>query len=243
MKKLFSFSLVTLFLLILFAYPGYSQTAKDILEKMIEAQGGRKVLENIKDSTISGSMEMIQMGVTGSMTMYQKEPNKLRTDIEMMGMMITQAFDGKTAWMTNPQTGSAQEMPEKFAPYIKRQALGLDSLLNPEKYGITYADKDKETIEGKDYLVLEQTFSDGFKVTYYVNPETYLTYKTKTTTLNQMGVEVVAENFMSDFKEVEGTMVAHSIRVLQDGQEYMKVTITEVIFNSDLEDPLFQMSE
>jgi len=71
-----------------------AQTAKDILDKMIEAQGGRKALEAIKDTTTVGGMEMVQMGMNGSITMYQKEPNKMRMDIEVMGMIITRAFDG-----------------------------------------------------------------------------------------------------------------------------------------------------
>jgi len=42
---------------------GYSQTADEILEKMIEAQGGRKALEAIEDTTLSGSMQIIQMNI------------------------------------------------------------------------------------------------------------------------------------------------------------------------------------
>lgn len=243
MKKLFSICLVSFFFLSLIASPGLCQTAEEILEKMIEAQGGRKVLENIKDITFSGSMEMIQMAMSGSMTVYRKEPNKMRSDIEMMGMMITQAFDGKTAWIINPQTGSTEEMPEKAAAYIKREALGFDALLHPEKYGITIASKGKEKIEDKDYFVLEQTFSDGHKATLYVDSETYLTYKTKATTLNQMGVEVEAESIISDYQEVDGLMFPHSIKAFQDAQEFMNITITEVSINSDLEDSLFKMSE
>lgn len=243
MKKGFSLCLLGIFLLGLVISSGHSQTANEILEKMIEAQGGRKALEKIKDTTVSGSVEMIQFNMSASITIYMKEPNMMRADIEVMGMMITQAYDGKTAWAINPQTGSTEKMPEQQAEYTKRQALGNDALLHPEKYGITYTYKGKEKIEDKDYLVLEQTFSDGFKATHYVNPDTYLAYKTKAPELNQMGIEVESETFMSNYKKVDGLMVAHSITTYQDGEEYTKMTITEVKFNSGLEDSLFKMSE
>ena len=84
MKKIFSLSLLSLFLLCLAIFSGFSDQAPKILEKMIEAQGGRKVLSSIKDTTLAGSMERIQMGINGSFTMYHKKTNKMRMDGEVM---------------------------------------------------------------------------------------------------------------------------------------------------------------
>ncbi|MBE0460966.1 MAG: outer membrane lipoprotein-sorting protein [Candidatus Aminicenantes bacterium] len=243
MKKFLSFCLLSSLVFYLSVSAGFSQDAGKILKKMIDAQGGKKTLENIKDSTLSGTMEMIQAGITGSITLYQKEPNKMRMDGEVMGIVITQVYDGETAWMINPQTGTAEKLPEQATEEVKRQALGNDALLNPEKYGITYTYIGKENIDGKDYFVLEQTFSDGFKASLYIDSQTYLTYKTKAATVNQMGVEVLAETILSDYKEVEGMMVPHTLTIFQDGQEFMIMTITEAKFNTGLEDSLFTMQE
>jgi outer membrane lipoprotein-sorting protein len=243
MKKIFSACLLSLFLLSLMTSPGLSQEASDILKKMVEAQGGKKAIEKIKDMTSSGTMELTQMGMTGSITIYKKEPDKVRMDIEVMGMIMTQAYDGETSWWVNPQTGSREEMPEQQAEDMKRTALGIDAYIYPEKYGISFAYKGKEKIEEKEYLVLEQTFSDGYKSTLYIDPKTYLTYKSKSTTVNQMGVEVEQETFESDFKKVNGITIAYSMIIIQDGEEFMKLTLTEVTFNSGLEDSLFKMSE
>ncbi len=243
MKKIFSACLSSLLLLSLMTSPGLSQETSDILKKMVEAQGGKKALENIEDTTSSGTLELIQMGMTGSMTMYKKEPNKVRMDIEVMGMIITQAYDGETAWGINPQTGSREEVPEQQAEGMKRNALGIDALIYPEKYGISFAYKGKEKIEEKEYLVLEQTFSDGHKATLYIDPKTYLTHKTKSTAMDQMGVEVEQETFESDFKKVNGMTIPHSIIIFQGGEEYLKIAFTEMTFNTGLEDSLFKMSE
>ncbi|MFB0565808.1 MAG: outer membrane lipoprotein carrier protein LolA [Candidatus Aminicenantaceae bacterium] len=243
MKKIFSLGLSSIFLLSLMISPGLCQKDDEILEKAIEALGGRKVLESIKDSTFTGTIEMIQMGITGLMTMYQKEPNKMRMDGEIMGVAITTAFDGETAWMVNPQTGNAEEMPEKSAEEFKRDCLGNHAFLYPEKYGITYTEKGTEKIEDKDYLVLEQTFSDGHIKLNYIDPKTYLIYKIIETSLNPMGVEVEAETFMTDYKKVDGAMIPYSHLVLHDGEEFMKINLTEVKFNTGLEDSMFRMSE
>lgn len=241
MKKILSLIIVSFILISIISAPCYAQKASDILEKMIKAQGGRKVLEGIKDTTSTGTMEMIPMGMSGSITIYLKEPNKMRWDVEMMGMVVTRATDGETAWGTNFQTGNLEELPEQEAAEFKRGALGNDSLLNPKKYGITFTLKGKEKIEGKDYFVLEQTYGDGHKTTLYVDSQTYLAHKTITTAMGQMGGEVEEETIISDYKKVNGIMVAHSITVFQDGEEFIKMTYTEVKFNTGLEDSLFKM--
>jgi outer membrane lipoprotein-sorting protein len=241
MKRTTSLYVLALLLISFLAIPAKSQSAPDILQKMIDAMGGRKALEKIKDTTISGSMELTQMGLSATITVYQKEPNKSRFDIEVMGMVITQASDGETAWATNPQTGMTEEMSEQQAEYMKRQSLGNAVFLDPKKMGITFSYKGKENIEGKDYLVLEQTYADGYKSTLYIDPDTYLAFKGKGLTLNNMGVEIEAETFFSDYKKVEGIMTAHTLVSYQDGEEFMMMTVTDIKFNSVLEDSLFAM--
>ena len=243
MKKICSIFILTFFAVSVMVSSGQSQDAKVILEKTIEAQGGREALKSIKDTTSKGSMEMIQMGLNATMMMYQKEPDKIRMDMEAMGMVITQAFDGQTAWMINPQSGIAEEMPEQFKEEFKRSSIGNGALLDPEKYGISYNFKGKEKIEDIDYFVLEQGFSDGHKASLYINPETFLLYKTSTTTINQMGIEVESETFSSDYKKVDGVMIPFTIRIFQEGEEFMTLTIEEIHFNTGLEDSLFKMSE
>ncbi len=243
MKKSPICCILGIFLLTSLTAAGFAQSAKDILAKMIETQGGKATLEKIKDTTMSGSLEMVSMGLNGSMTFYQKEPNKMRMDMELMGMVMTQAYDGETAWGSDPSTGSIQEMPEEQARGFKRMALGNDSLLHPEKYGITYTYKGKETVEGQNYYLLEQAFEDGFTSIMYIDTKTYLVYKTKSRAPNQMGVEVDQEVFTTDYRKVEGMMIPFEMRILQDGEEFLTMTFTDVAFNTGLEDSFFKKEE
>jgi outer membrane lipoprotein-sorting protein len=243
MKKALALIVCAVSLTALVTAPAQSQTSKDVLAKMIEAQGGVKALGAVKDTTINGTIELVQYGMSGTVTLYQKEPDKMRMDIEVMGMTITQAYDGEVAWMVNPQTGATEQMPDNMAREMKRQAMGNDALLNPEKVGVTYEFKGKEKIGEKEYFILEQTTSDGHKTAIYLDPDTYLTYKTKGTTLGQAGVEVMAESIMGDYKKVGDIVVAHSMTTFQDGQEFMRMTMTKVTFNSNLEDSFFKMSK
>jgi hypothetical protein len=243
MKKPLSCGLLGLFILGLFVVPGSSQNADEILERVIKAQGGRRILESIKDVTTIADMEIIQMGITGSVAIYTKEPNMMRIDIEFMGMMITQAFDGETAWETSPQTGMAEDMPEEMAEVMKNSSFGYSALLDPAKYGIKYTYKEKENIEGKDYLVLDRVHSDGYTISIYIDPETYLIYMMKQDSFDEMMTEIVEETITSDYKKVEGAMIAHVLTAFRDGIEFGTLTVTDVDFNSGLENTFFKKEE
>jgi outer membrane lipoprotein-sorting protein len=240
MKKTCLLGFLGLFLLNLASSAVIAQDANEILKKMIDAMGGRKTLESVRDSTLTGTWEMPQMGISGNLTVYQKEPNKMRWDGEVQGMVITEAYDGETAWWLNPQTGAVEDMPESMAEDFKRGAMGNDTLLDPAKFGISFAYKGKETIDNKDYFVLEEIYSDGYKTTIYIDPESNLPYKAKSKSVGPSGTEVESESVMSDYRKIDGVMIAHSIKIIQDGQEYMKMTFASVKFNTGLEDSLFK---
>ena len=242
MKKSFVLALIILFLLTLVTSQAFSLTTEDVLENMVKAQGGKKNLANIQDSVSTGS-SVVPANLSGSICIYWKSPNKRRSDIELMDLKISQVYDGKTAWLDNPQAGGIQEMPKKYAPLLKRQALGYDTLFNYKEYGISYTFKGKEKVKDKDYIVLEQTYPDGQKTTHYVDPETYLVYKSKAPGFNSAGTEVESEIFASDYKNVGGISIPHTLTVFQENREYMKMTFDKVSFNSGVEESLFKMEK
>jgi len=243
MKKICSIFILSFFLVVLMTSSGSGQTAEEIIKRMIEVQGGKKVFESIKDMTLSGNLEVVQQGLSGSITIYKKEPDKMRRDIEIMGMIITQAYDGETAWGVNIQTGKTEEMEEQQAADMKRQSLPTIAMLYPEKYGFSFDYKGNEKIEDKDYFVIEFTYPDGFKATLHVDTETYLTYKASAKTMGPMGYDVQSEQFTSDYKKVDGMLIAHSIVQFIEGEEFMKITFTSVKFNTGLEDSFFKMNQ
>ena len=84
MKKATTWILSAVVLMTLAALPGYGQTAQDVLSKMIDAMGGRKALEAIKDTTTTGTVEITSpYPITAPITIYQKEPDKVRMDIDI----------------------------------------------------------------------------------------------------------------------------------------------------------------
>jgi len=219
--------------------PLRAQAEKDILEKMITAMGGREALAGIKDTKTTGTIEIVQMGMTTPMTIYQKEPNKFRMEIEVMGYSIIQVFDGQKAQITNPQTGEVMELPAEQTKGMVKQALGNQVWLDPAKHGITYTYKGEETVDGKKCYVLEQKFQDGDVTTFYLETTTYLPYLTRTKAPSQTGGEVETETRLTDYRKVGKTIVPFLMSINQAGAEYARMTISEVVYNTGLVDSLF----
>jgi len=244
MKKTLAFGITALLLSSLAMTVAYAQSADDILEKMIEANGGRKALEAIKDTTISGEAEMIPMAMSGTVTMYHKEPGMTRQDMEFRGMVMTQAFDGDTAWYTN-QTGAPAAAPAEMQAYSEKAALerGNSPLLDPAKFGITHHLKGKETIEGKEYYLLERVFESGDTTTLFIDTQTFYVFKQRQNTLDMVGSEVEQDLIFSDYKKVDGILFPFTITINQGGEVFLIITATTVKFNSGLEDSFFKMEK
>jgi len=130
-------------------------------------------------------------------------------------------------------------MDEELLAQTKRQALPIVAIIYPEKYGISYTYQGKESIEGKDYFMLEETYPDGFKATLYIDTGTYLIYKQKVKVM-QMGAEIEVEEYSSDYKKLNGMMIAQSVVSYMDGEEAQRITINEVKINTGLDDALFK---
>jgi len=242
-KKFFSIFLLCLFSTISLQLSSNIQDLDTVTEEMIGAQGGKAAIENIKDMTIKGSIEVPQQDLSVSFTQYKKEPDKRRMEFEVQGMTQIQGFDGKRAWEIIPETGETVEIPGEDAKDIKRGSLALAWILNPEKYGISLDIKGREKIKGKTYLLLEQTFSDGDKSILSIDPDKYTIVKIKSTMLDEMGVKVETETYLSDYKSVEGYRMAHTLTSYLRGKAYMKITYKKVKVNTGLKDDLFKMKK
>jgi zinc protease len=240
---LFLFSMVFLFSVVSVRPQSNGQTLDDITKEMIRAQGGKAAIENIKDMTIKGSIEVPQQGLRVSFTQYKKEPDKRRMEFEVQGMTQIQGFDGRRAWEIIPETGEMVEIPGEDANDIKRGSLALAWILDPGKYGISLSLKGREKDEGKTYLLLEQNFSDGDTSILYVDPDKYTIHKIKSSIMDEMGVKEETETYLSDYKNVKGYWMAHTLTSYLRGKEYMKISYKKIKVNTGLKDELFKMNK
>jgi hypothetical protein len=246
-KKLFAFVIAGAFLL-LCANPIPAQDnqakkiaeGKKILKKWIAAQGGRGTLLKIKDSTITGNLSLVTMNINGSFAFQHKNPGKFRQEYKILGMKIIQAFNGTKGWMTNQQTGAVEDVPAMLLDELKRSAFEDDAMLNPDKHGVVFTFEGPKTEDGKEYIILKQTYRDGYAQTHYLDSRTYLEYKSVAMVLDETGTtRVERETAMSDYRDVQGMKCPFSITLNQRGAKFADLTDIQFKFNANIEDSFF----
>jgi hypothetical protein len=243
MKKVFSALAVFGLLLCLYVFPVSAQDdqakkieeGKKYWEKWIEARGGRDRLSKVKEIKSSSDVKAIAQGLNLTMVTYKKGANKFRLEQKVMGMTITMAINGDKSWMIDPASGLVVDMPNQIRSQLALQMGEHEALLNPEQFGHTVTYEGRKTVDGKEYILLNQTSKEGVTATHYIDPGTFLRYK-YTAVLNN----VASETIESDYRDVEGIKVPFSTKSIQNGQENAVMTVTEYKLNCNLDDSLFE---
>jgi outer membrane lipoprotein-sorting protein len=227
---------------LLVAAPVAAQTADEIIAKNLEAMGGIRLIKAVQTIRMTGRMTMGQ-GMEVPVTFEQKRPNMVRMEFTFQGMTGMQAFDGKTAWQVMPFAGSPapqpmsadeaksfEEMADMDGPHVDYQAKGN----TVELVG-------KEAVEGADTYKLKVTKKDGTVTIMYIDAEHFLIIKQEGKRTIR-GTEIEGETIISDYKDVNGLMVPHSLDMGQKGQPMrQKLTFDKVEFNVPIDDARFKM--
>jgi S1-C subfamily serine protease len=216
----------------------YVQTIPEsIMEKIIQARGGREALKSIADMISYVSFEVKKANSKVDFVVYNKEPNKKRTEFKIDNKVYATCVDGKRAW-SNAKTGYFEE---EFGDTLKkslRDAVGFDRLFNPKKYGIMSSFAGKEKIEGIEYYVIEAK-DENEKYYYYYDTNTYFLYKTKYYTNDLKGEKTLTEEYYGDYRNVNGVYFSFKNIAYQHGEEFTRKNYDRIIINSGLDDSLF----
>lgn len=218
----------------------WAQTADELIEKNIQAKGGREKIQAIKSLRMTGKMTMGQ-GMEAPITMEIARPDKMRTEFVFQGMTGVQTYDGKEGWALMPFMGKtdAEPVSGKQLEAVKEQA-DFDGLLMDYKtkgHQVEYVGK--EDLEGTPTYKLKVTKKNGDTGYYWLDAETFLEIKASGKT-NVNGQDIEGETWFGDYKEIGGVMFAHSVENKAVGQPgSMSITISKIEVNPDLPDDRF----
>lgn len=205
--------------------------AKVILEKYIEAIGGRAKLETVKSRQSTMTMDIAAMGMKADITMLQAEGGKFLniTDIPSMGK-VEQGSDGTTVWENNPMAGPRVLEGPELASIRRTSALNAE--LNYEKLYKKIETVGLEPVNDRPHYKVALTPEEGAPIFQFFDQETGLLSKMAMTMQMQMG-EVPVESFISDYRDVEGIKLPYSTSQKVQGVE-MKMTVKEVKHNAEI---------
>jgi outer membrane lipoprotein-sorting protein len=233
-------TLLTVWLLAVFVAPSVlAQTADEIVQKNIEARGGLQALKSKNSLRMTGTFEV--QGMPMELTVLQKRPNLMRTEVAFQGMTVVDAFDGTTRWKVEPYKGvndPTKATPDETAESAE-QADFDGVLVDYRQKGATLELAGKETVDGKEAYKLKVRSKSGREQEMYFDAETYQMVKMTGEGQTEQGSQMI-ETRTSDHRTVDGVSVPHSIEI-RIGDMPLSMTISKVEWDVDLPNSLFQM--
>lgn len=230
---------IALSLFLAFAATAYmsAQDLEKILENHFKAIGQDKLL---KIETIEATGKAFSMGMETKLTMLNKRPNKIKVTIDFQGNQIIQAYDGETAWMINPMAGlpGPVELTGAEAAAFSESSDMDGQLWNYQEKGHQLELAGTEKIDDDDAYVLKLTKSTGNTDHYYLNKDSYLIMRVKSTSMMN-GSEVNTESNLSDYRKVKGYMMPFATSQVIDGQMINSIIFEEVKVNEEIDDAVF----
>ncbi|MFL6215809.1 MAG: hypothetical protein ACJ74J_18140 [Blastocatellia bacterium] len=185
-------------------------SAEQIVNKYVQALGGKAAIEKITSRQATGTFELPAMGVSAPVTMYSKAPNKTVLTIDITGFgVIQRGYNGTVGWEVNPQTGNRELSGGELAQ-IK---LGSDFYRDIKLAQIfpKMTVKGIEKVGGNDAYVIEGTSADGLTETMYFDTQSGLVVRTDMATDSPQG-KMNVSSYSSDYRDVDGVKVPFTIR-------------------------------
>jgi zinc protease len=205
--------------------------AETILDKYVEATGGKAAHQKNHSEISKGTLEMAAMGVKGAVTSYRTEGDKSLTEIDLGSLgKSREGSDGTTFWSLSSMMGPhLKEGPEKA------QAM-LSAKFNAD---VNWRDVFKEakttgtdTVEGKECYKVQLTPAEGSPITQCYDKQSNLMVKMTMTAQTPMGEQVV-DSYATDYRKEGDVLVPHKIKQSVASQEIV-INIDSVNFNVDI---------
>ncbi len=209
-------------------------TAETIIEKYIEAIGGRKNISAVTDKTME-SKGAVQ-GMDMKLTMSQKIPNKLFQELDFSVGKQTTVFDGEKGKVDG--MGQVQYIEGDKLEELKYQS-NMHIYLDYAKNNVKLELNGIETIDGNDAYKITTTIPSGTKSSQYYSKETGLKIREVNTVSTPQGSFTQTID-LSDYKEVEG--VKYPFKLAQTmGPQSIVLEVTSIKVNTGLPDSMFEV--
>ncbi len=219
-----------------------AQTAEELIAKNIAAKGGLASIKAITRRRMTGKLEA--QGIIILVGSEQKPDSLVRESSTVQGMTRVRAYDGKNGWQIDPFQGRRD--PERMGEDDMRNMVE-----NADFYGplIDYTEKGSRvefighaSIEGDDALLLKVILKNGDIINIYLDPDTYLEFRTERLMYVRGSVRETFTN-LGSYKKVNGVYFPFSIEwgSPRSPGDLSKLTIASIEVNMPLPDSEFTM--
>jgi hypothetical protein len=219
-------------------------SSDELLAKVIEAYGGEANLRKHKSSVTTVEIDLESQGIKGTGTISARAPNLAASDMTFtaLGKNIAQIvtfFDGKAGGEVMsfgaPETYSGKRLED-----VRTGADFYDALNWKTNYKAITVQRIAK-VGDEDAYVVEKRPEKGTPVTDYISTKSFLVLRRDSLIVNEtVGIELPQTQTFSDYRNVDGVMVAFKSTSSNVANGDVLVRVLDVKFDVDIPDTVFQ---
>jgi hypothetical protein len=204
-------------------------SARSIINRHIEAIGGRKAILAHTSSHGSGTMTVAASGINGVLDIYSAKPDKSLVKISLGGIGdVIEGFDGIHGWslqpMTGPRLAEGKELQEK------KFDTDFYSDLHEEGRYASMKTVEKTTFDGRACYKVSLVQKDGGEDIEFYDVQTGLKAGAALTRESPMGPITLTQVY-SEYKSFGGVLTATTMKQTAMGVDQV-LKITSIEFDS-----------
>jgi hypothetical protein len=219
-----------------------AQTAEEIVNKHLEAIGGKDKLKSITSVNLENTMQVMGNDAPSSTTILVGKG--FRSESDFNGQKMVQVVTDKGGWAINPMGGGTdpQPMPDDMARQQRNQ-MNFSPFVDYAARGAKIELAGKDKVGSADAYKINLTDKDSVTTTYFIDATTY--YIDKMSKKQQMmGQEMELTAMYSDFKKTDfGVVVPYKTDLDFGGQFQMTSNLKKVEFNKPVDPAIFEMKK
>jgi len=236
-----SLKLSLLFLALSFGAITHAQTADEVINKHIDAIGGKEKIKGINSIATEGVISV--MGNEAPVTITILNGKGFKSEVDFNGQKIVQALTDKEGWSINPMAGSsdAQKIPDEQYQASKDQLFVGGPLFDYASKGYKVNLAGRDTVGNVNAYKLTVSGGDNNTATYYIDPNTYYIVK-MVRNINMNGQEGEIATTFSDYKKTDyGYVIPYSTEITMPQGFTLSSTVKKVDINKEVDPKIFEM--
>jgi hypothetical protein len=217
-----------------------AQTADELIQKNAAALGGLENYNKIQTAKMTGNVSA--QGNDIAITIQIVNGKAMRSDLEVAGQSLTNAYSNGKGWKINPFTGatSATEVTGAELTEFKNQSFLANQLIDYKSRGYTAEYAGQEDVNGVKANKIKLTTENGKLTTYFLDPTTNLVIKS-VSSRNIQGQDTDIETYFTDYKEFNGVKFSMSRTQKIQGEVFQEIHFDSITLNVPVDEKIFVM--
>jgi hypothetical protein len=212
------------------------KAAAKILDRYVDAVGGKAVYDKAKDSVTKGTLDIPAAGIKLDITVYAQRPNLYRSLAQNPQIgVFDRGTDGKVFWDVSTMQGARILEGDELAEAMRDAAFEGQVYWRAQYDSVAMAGAD--TVDGSpcDKVIVK---SKGAKPrTFSFDRKSGLLVKSSSVAKTQMG-EIPIDVLVGDYRKVGDMLASYKSTIKVMGQDRI-MTMTSIEYNVAIPDSMF----